>query len=242
MNPADVLKELFRIDRRLGKVIYAGLAVLAAAAIVISWEIDIESAVRVGLYMLALAVAVFAIASIAGNPLLSLFLGWSFALMMILSAASLFVSAVFQPRWIAPPYCLVKFWLPCSAPGGAGDEFAESKFTPVNPVQPDVAPPPANEVKTSEYRVFVQFAGVIRREDVRAMMKKLGDSGWQVQGAAGGGERTTAAIGYNEIRYSSPDDEKAARKLAIEVQGANLVSKPIKVQKINGIRNKTLEV
>jgi hypothetical protein len=240
MNPADALKGLSNLDSTLATVIYAGLAVFAAAAVVIGWKVDIEVAVRIGLYILAFAVVVVVIGAIAGSPGLRLFVGWAFAIILILVAVAFLVSTVFQPTWIAPPYCMVEFWKRCSDPGGPADQYAERNYAPPIPVQPTVTAPPANAVTPAEYRVFVQFAGVIRREDIQALAAKLRSTGWQVQGRSG--ERTTAAIGYNEIRYTDARDEAAARKLAIEVQTANLVSTPIAITKINGIQPRTLEV
>lgn len=67
-----------------------------------------------------------------------------------------------------------------------------------------------------QYLVFVQFAGSITRENIRAMMLSLESKGWSVQGSAGGGERTSAATGILEIRHGSGGVE-AAKLLAEEI-------------------------
>lgn len=59
------------------------------------------------------------------------------------------------------------------------------------PTAPSLAPPGVNWPQS----VFVQFAGSLRREDIRQAMMSLGQSGWRVQGAALGGERIAAASG-----------------------------------------------
>jgi TIR domain len=115
---------------------------------------------------------------------------------------------------------------------------------------PDVSPDshpslgeasPDTPIKPADYQVFVQFAGVIQRDDVIAMSHKLSEKGWRVQGADRGGERTGSAAGYNEVRYS-PGDEAAAKALARLIQEANLVPNTIAVTPASGIDANTLEV
>jgi MinD-like ATPase involved in chromosome partitioning or flagellar assembly len=97
-------------------------------------------------------------------------------------------------------------------------------------------------IKPGNYRVFVQFAGVLRREDVRTMMESLHKAGWNVQGVEGGGERTTAAAGQNEIRYGNEADASAAQALADVVQGTRIVSKKISIKHNPNLETGTLEV
>jgi hypothetical protein len=243
MNPLKVLTELFRREPSLAVVLLAGLGVFAAAAIVISWKIDIQVASQTGLYILGFAVAVLAVGALGNSPTIRKALGWFFALFIMFSGSAFFISAVFPSQTIvAPPYCLVEFWKKCLSQGGLGDQYAERNFTPVSSPQPIPQQPTVVGIRQSDYRVLVQFAGVIRREDVKAMMLKMRAGGWRVEGADGGGERTPVAAGYNEIRYADPQDEEAARKLAAEVQRANLTPKQITVTRVQGIPAKTLEV
>ncbi|MEA2819477.1 MAG: hypothetical protein QOJ86_1481 [Bradyrhizobium sp.] len=130
-----------------------------------------------------------------------------------------------------------------SAAPSALDRAADKAYIP--PVAPSSIPPPlppSAPYKPADFKVFVQFAGLLRREDVVALSQKLASAGWNVQGRDRGGERTTAAAGYNEVRYSSADSENAARALARAVQEANLVSKPIGVARNDSIPPRDLEV
>jgi hypothetical protein len=102
--------------------------------------------------------------------------------------------------------------------------------------------PSDKSISLSNYQVFVQFAGALSRDDVRAMMRRLSEAGWSVQGVEGGGERTPAAAGLREVRYSAAADEAAAKALARAVQASSLVSRPI-VTKLSGEAEKgALEV
>lgn len=57
-----------------------------------------------------------------------------------------------------------------------------------------------------------------------------------------GGERTPAAAGQNEVRYSAPGDEAAAKDLARLVQASAIVSDQIKVRREGSLAAKNLEV
>lgn len=102
--------------------------------------------------------------------------------------------------------------------------------------------PSDKTIPASDYQVFVQFAGTVTREDVRAMMRKLSQVGWKVQGIEGGGERTSAAAGLQEVRYSDTGDAAAAKALAQAVQASSLVSRPIIPKLSTGVAKGTLEV
>jgi hypothetical protein len=72
-------------------------------------------------------------------------------------------------------------------------------------------------IERRSYRVFVQFAGALQRENMIAFARGLRDQGWNVQGADQGGERTASAAGINVIRHGSTDDAAAAQDLARQV-------------------------
>jgi hypothetical protein len=121
------------------------------------------------------------------------------------------------------------------------DRAAEQAYVPPR-TAPPLPPAPTATVTPSAYRVFVQFAGVLRREDMVTLTRSLAASGWNVQVPDRGGERTSAAAGYNEVRYSSSTSEAAARALAREVQQANLTSRAVTVVRNDTIPPQDLEV
>jgi len=242
MTPDEILKGVK--DPRASAILYGGLAVIAAAAVAASLKVDFYSAVRSGAVILALGALLGLVAFVFNDATLRLVLGWFITLFIILVSMTFFFSAVTQGRYFIPPvYCLVHCFDrdPCNAPGGAADDYATRNFTPV--VTPKtVEAPPSSQFRPADYQVFVQFAGVIQRKDVKDMMIKLKGNGWRVEGASEGGERTTSAIGYNEIRYLSPGDEPAARALAVAVQNANLTPTPVAVKLNSKVTAKSLQV
>ena len=111
-----------------------------------------------------------------------------------------------------------------------------------NPRPPSAAPKIETNVRPGDYQVFVQFAGILKRDDVRSMMETLRDFGWNVQGVSGGGERTSKAAGYLEIRYGAKDDLPAAQSLAAAVQVSDLTSRAIIPKQNSAIGKGKLEV
>ena len=104
---------------------------------------------------------------------------------------------------------------------------------------PEASP---SAVRPGDYKVKVQFAGTLQRDEVRNMMKTLRAAGWGVEGVEGGGERTGAAATYDEIRYGDNGDTVASQALAKAVQSTGIVARQI-VTKFNAaIMSGTLEV
>lgn len=69
--------------------------------------------------------------------------------------------------------------------------------------------------------VYFQFAGRLNRDnDIIPYLKKLTEEGWNGQGFKEGGERTEAAIGYNEVRYYHSEDKENAQRLINAVNKA----------------------
>lgn len=89
--------------------------------------------------------------------------------------------------------------------------------------------------------VYIQFAGLIRRETIVGLNRALREAGWRAQGGDRGGERTTAAAGYNEVRCATEDDCAAAAELAAAVSGTNIGGRQLRVQRAP-VRPGTLEI
>lgn len=104
------------------------------------------------------------------------------------------------------------------------------------------APKVDQNIAPGNYRVFVQFAGNLKREDVRSMMEDLRDTGWNVQGVRGGGERTGQAAGKSEVRYGNKQDLAAAQALALAALSSGLTSRALVPTQVSAIQKGTLEI
>jgi hypothetical protein len=109
------------------------------------------------------------------------------------------------------------------------------------PLSPSADPPPVASINRSEYTVWIQFAGSLRREQMIDLGRQLA-ANWTVPGANRGGERIEAAAGLNEIRFGPSSDEAAARLLAVEVAQTSIVSGRRSIRRVPSIRPKSLEL
>lgn len=247
MSPIAILERLLSIDRNAARVVFAGLGVLAAAAIAASFKIGGDVLFDLGALVLGFGAVLGVLAFILKDGALKAVVGWIVVLAGMTYGATVFAAGVI-PGLVVPPLnpvdCIVKFWVPCRESGGPADAAAVRAFAAVGPppqVQP--LPPPSTAagqaVLKSEYEVVVQFAGAITRDAVRSMMQGLQNSGWRVQGVSGGGERTAAAYRLNEVRFATPEDRAAAVELAREVQSSNLVANQVNAVQLQRVQRQT---
>lgn len=221
MNPLDIMAQLLGVDRRVGGFVLAGLGLLAASAIFISWRIEPAVAVNVALRIAGLAVLTIVLSRIHGVA--ATLLAW--LLVLLLSAyAILFAVQTLCDSCLRPPVMQAGCFpnpfqrgcplapafapepAPCPEAIGGGGPLA----TPPAAGVPAVGPEQAS-------RVFIQFAGALSREAVIELAQALTARGWPVQGADRGGERITSAFGLNEVRFFHPEDAALARALADEL-------------------------
>jgi hypothetical protein len=236
MEPLQILKDFSKQNPQAAGLLYGAVACFAAVAAISSFG-DLESRIPSVLYVIAIGVVLAITTAILTDKLMMAVLKW-FVVLIVIAWTISFIIYHFNPtsQTLA---CVVRFWEPCrDTADKVADQTAPTKITPANP--PTISP--TASFQPSNYQVFVQFAGSIRRDDVKAMMKILRDSGWNVQGVDGGGERTTAAAGLAEVRYSTPEDALAAKALAQAVQATNLISRSIAVKSSSGVAKGTLEV
>lgn len=239
----------------------------AAISIVGAYNIDSETAIRVGGFLFAFAVAATVLSVVVSDLRLRAVLGWFLVAMFITWSVVLSISILFQPGPFPPVYCLIAVGESCP---DVGERIARSQTrgTPVVPVPgvgvestglapadqddgagvlPDntttitTASVEAGDAALPKQMVFVQWGGVITRESVRAMMQALAAQGWNMQGVDGGGERTEKAFGYNEVRYA-PGAKADAERLAAELQRFNLTGKPIVAVESSAVDAGALEV
>ncbi len=102
--------------------------------------------------------------------------------------------------------------------------------------------PTIESIEPTKYsqRVFIQFAGVLTREQITSLNIGLRNAGWDTQG--GSGERIAMASGLNEVRYSGKNDT-AAQDLADAINGSGLrFAKKVGIQRVSIIGPNDLEV
>ena len=252
MTPVSAIEKLLSVNRDAAVLLLTGIAVFAAISIVGAYKIDSETAIRVGGFLFAFAVAATVLSVVVSDLRVRAVLGWFLVTMFIGWSVVLSIAILFQPGPFPPVYCLIAVGESCP---DVGERIAlsQTRGIPVAPesvvsvgstdatpvgqqdgtsVQPgDTITIATVGVETADANlpkqmVFVQWGGVMTRDSVRAMMQALAAQGWNMQGADGGGERTEKAFGYNEVRYA-PGAKADAERLAAELQRFNLTGKPI---------------
>lgn len=243
LSPVTAFNNLLNLDRKVALPLVAGMAVVAAATIVTTWQVDIATIGLMGLYLVALGITLIILANAVSDPTLGKVLGWFVTILIIATISCFFVSAVFREQGlIKPTYCLVRFWEPCSdAEASVIDRNPQAlRTTDVRPAEVRAASEAMPQVRPENHRVYVQFAGLIAREEIVSLIQALRSAGWEVQGDRG--HREPDAQGLNEVRYGRPEDEQAARALAAAVTAAGIGAQPLGIQLTPMIGEGPLEV
>lgn len=107
--------------------------------------------------------------------------------------------------------------------------------------QPDVTlkPKSGSGIDPGNYTIYVQFAGVIQREEVNALIALLRRDGWNV---LGGAERLASAAGLNEVRFGPAGDGEAASALAAALNDSKWSGKDVRAKRVGVVRPGILEL
>lgn len=232
MDAWQVLKAYAQQHPQAAAILMGAVACFAAVAAVRSFGIDLEASLPSVLYIIGMGVVLLIVVAMLNDTMIMTFIKW-FIIMLGLVWVAVFIAHRVEPG-STKLACAAFFWQPCRA-------TADSIAIDANPPPPQRVEIPRIE-NAGSYQVFVQFAGLLKRDDVRTVMRRLSDSGWRVQGVEGGGERTAQAAGFAEVRYAEQGDEPVAKALAEAIQATKLLSTPLKATKNPRIKKGTLEV
>lgn len=240
--PTKILTKLFDVEPQTARVLFAGLSVIAVAAIAASSKFNVATMGLIGLYVLALGLVAILISVVVSDPLFKRILGGFVVTLIIVVTSAFLFSALFRNQsYLNPTYCLVRFWEKCEDVEGRLTAQQSATIDAKVEIPPKIAAPtPAPGVDVSKYRVYIQFAGLITREAVASLNASLRGGGWQAQG--GSGERLTAAAGLNEVRYGADTDRDAAQQLASAVSATNISSATVSIRFVPSIKPGVLEL
>lgn len=110
---------------------------------------------------------------------------------------------------------------------------------PPPPTAPAAGGEPALPAAAYRQKVYIQFAGSLKREQIVALNRRLAQAGWAVQGSSG--ERIGTAAGRHEIRYSA-DNRAAAEALARAIDDAAIIRAPVTTRALPIISRDVLEI
>lgn len=240
MEPIAFLQSVLKINRTGTVFIMTGLAVLAAAALALSWLGDGQNAITLAIYILGFGVLVALLSFIVTNPLMKTVLGWmfiaGFGMTMFVAVDSVMQITNKVPYPVClrailekPPHtCMAEF------DDGPGEVVVAAKTAPDpsitsqnnSVVAPAPAPPPNIELSVEEPlvvmppsasvqdppRIFMHFVAPVSRETARTTATLLVDDGWAIEGGTEGGQEIAKGPSTTQIRYYSAAyaDEAAA--------------------------------
>jgi len=246
-GPFAVIGELAKTHPQASSILLAGIASFAAVLAVTRMGIDLESTVPSVVYVVGIGLALLLLSSIVGDKILFLVLRWCTVILGIIWVIVYFLHSTALPdTYFSRPQikCALLFWRECAE---TADKLADQSAIAEQPLAisepgPAVVLPARSGLDPAQYDVFVQFAGSIRREDIRDMMTQLAGAGWDMQGIAGGGQRIDTAVGILEIRYGPQADMAAADLLAQSIFASGRVSRLPDIVANQGIAAGSLEV
>lgn len=111
MTPTDVLQKLLTINKPVARLIYAGLGLVAAAAIAVTWIGNNPNAMYLAFYILGFAFLATIISFMVSNPHIRATLGWLLTIVFTLFLIGLVDSATGYSGRLAAPACYIRmFW------------------------------------------------------------------------------------------------------------------------------------
>ena len=239
-SPISAITQLTQLNRHAATIVVGAIAIFAAIAIITSLKVDIETSVLVALYLVGMGALLVILSNIINDTISKYIIGYTITICFCLITICFVVSALFRDQgFVNPPYCLVRFWEKCDV---IEDRITDSNSLTIDATTniPPVIATDNTQVQPANYKVFIQFAGLITRESIKDLNKALKAGQWKVQSDSG--ERTRAAAGFNEIRYKSESDKAAAQALADAITEARIAAATVVIKQVSAIRPGELEV
>ena len=101
MTPTKILAQLLKLDERAATIIFYGLGVMAAAAIVMTFKMDPNQLMKVGFMIIGFSVLVLVLRNIKG--VLASIVTWAVTLTVLGIAAAFLVQSLTRPALLSPP-------------------------------------------------------------------------------------------------------------------------------------------
>ena len=224
MTPVAVIQKLLEVNPRVAGFLLAGLGVLAATSIAVTWIGDNPNALYLAAYLIGLAFVATLIAFIANDRRMRLVLGWSLTATFIAFLVGLVDSALAISGRLPTPACYVRIII--EAPQACEQRLIPSieitsLDTPQSPpwhwqiaaIRSDArlwtaqaeAEPRATPYDSGP--IALQVAESVPADSAIELSRMLASLGWPISDGDRGGERVARAPDQTEVRFF---DEGAA--------------------------------
>jgi hypothetical protein len=235
MKAAEILSRFLHVDNETARIIGGGLIVLATAATIMAWQINIADLHRVAVVVVGYSVLAMMLARASG--ILATCVAW-LATAVLAVYCLLFVGQFVTNSRFTPPLmqagCFISPTDPdCPLyPRARLAMIAEqSAGTPAAPAPEPIVtaenqptrgwtgstPAPA---EAEGRALHILFAGRVSPAEAEALAADLAGAGWTLPPE--GPARVSSAFGLNELRYFRPEDAEAAAALAAEITASGV--------------------
>ncbi|MCO6383554.1 hypothetical protein [Oceanicola sp. 502str15] len=231
MNPIDAFSQTLKINPNAARLISAGLGVMAAAAIIISWGSNLDDLRLGAIYVLAFACVVTLLAFIARNNTMTTVLSWILVAGFGMFVLGLVGSVLRVPPSLPPTPCYLRlfFELPETCIQNLRNSENDLRIGSAAPVLPAADGGPERLWRAQEGaiptptdhtgEIFVQYTQPFAQADAVELSEALAELAWQVQDWKSGGEQVNEGPDTNEVRYFKDGDREAAISLAQTIHG-----------------------
>jgi hypothetical protein len=228
----DVIQKLFATNKPAATFILAGLALLAASSIAVTWIGQNPNALFLAGYILGFAFLVTMATYIVRNPGTRAVIGWVLTAFFVFFLIGLVDSALGFTGRLPTPACYIRiFW---EHPKTCEDRL----FPPIPIATNDSSTPTASggqeriwlaqntsvPSRTEPYLtgpIYLQFGAEVERDAAIALASELSLYGWPVEGGDKGGEMVKSVPELNEVRFFDPAAEAEAIALAQTLKAAH---------------------
>ncbi len=256
MKAAEILSKFLHVDNETAKIIGGGLIVLATAATIMAWQINIADLHRVAVVVVGYSVLAMMLARASG--ILATCVAW-LATAVLAVYCLLFVTQFVTNSRYTPPIMQAGCFLSPTDPDCPLYPRARLAMMAEQAAGAPPAPAPA-PIVTAENQptrgwtraaedpaaadgrsLHIRFAGRVSPAVADALADDLAAAGWDIP-ADRGVERVSSAFGLNELRYFRPADAEAAAALAAELTASGIAGPVALVDRSTDAEDRPLEL
>jgi hypothetical protein len=254
MKAAEILSTFLHVDKATAKIIGGGLIVLATAATIMAWQINIADLHRVAVVVVGYSLLAMMLARVSG--ILATCVAW-LATGVLAAYCLLFVTQFVTNSRYTPPIMQAGCFLSPTDPdcplyprarlAMMAEQAAGAPPAPAPIVTAENQPtrgwtPATEDPAAGDGRALrILFAGRVAPAVANALAADLAATGWTIPEDRGV-ERVSSAFGLNELRYFRPADAEAAAALAAELTASGIAGPVALVNRSAAAEDRPLEL
>lgn len=216
MTPVAVIETLLKVNKPAAGFILAGLAVIAASAIAVTFIGGNQNAMTLGFYIIGFAVLVTVLTFVVSNERMRAVLGWILVAFFALFMVGLVDAAAQISGRMPAPVCYLKM---LTEDPKVCVKNLTNKIAVTGPIQSTTAgvQPTTTPKVPNSGPIFLHYSREVAPADMVILAQTLSDAGWPVENPKAGGVLVKGAPTTNQIRYYDDTSRRAAITLAAQI-------------------------